>query len=177
MDYSIQWVVRLFLSGIFLTSLISKLLQPAVFIVKMRKYNILPKSLVPVMGWAFILWEAMIVIGLLGLGDYLPKVAIAILGLLAVFSYAIAVNVSRGNLEIDCGCFGFLSSGQKIGWNLVIRNAFLAVFALALFYPVSVRSMGWGDFTIMGFALTVLGLLYLSYHELFTLYNRQVSQS
>lgn len=42
------------------------------------------------------------------------------LGLMALFTVAIIVNLARGRVSIDCGCGG--ADGQKLSVGLVLRN-------------------------------------------------------
>jgi hypothetical protein len=57
------------------------------------------------------------------------------LGLMAMFTAAVAVNLSRGRVSIDCGCGG--ASGQKLSMGLVLRNlVVMSGLALALDAPL-----------------------------------------
>lgn len=172
MDMSIAWVIRLFLAGVYLFSFYSKIKNPSVFFVKMRKYNLLPKTIVPVVGSLFMILE--LIIGLCMLyGEYIGFVGMASAILLGLFSYAIGSNVHRGNTEIDCGCSGFQSSGQRIGWNLVYRNFFLIVLSLILMIPVELRDLMIWDFLNIAFAVIVMSFLYLSYNNMFSIFNSE----
>jgi hypothetical protein len=42
------------------------------------------------------------------------------LGLMALFTTAITINLARGRVSIDCGCGG--ATGQKLSIGLVVRN-------------------------------------------------------
>jgi hypothetical protein len=50
------------------------------------------------------------------------------LALMAVFIAAVAINVARGRVGIDCGCGG--AAGQQLSWSLVVRNAVLSLLLL-----------------------------------------------
>jgi hypothetical protein len=54
--------------------------------------------------------------------------------LMALFTAAIAINVRRGRLHIDCGCGG--AEGQRLSSGLVVRNLLLcAMLGFALVAP------------------------------------------
>lgn len=51
--------------------------------------------------------------------------------LLAAFSVAMGINLMRGRMDLECGCFGVKRS-QKITIQLVGRNAVLSLMAVGL---------------------------------------------
>ena len=86
--------------------------------------------------------------------------------LMALFTMAIAVNLARGRVSIDCGCGG--ASGQKLSPGLVVRNL-LVTFGLivALMAPPrgdvdSVSTMG-----VIGASLALIAL-YFAANQLMT---------
>ncbi|MEZ4605728.1 MAG: MauE/DoxX family redox-associated membrane protein [Deinococcales bacterium] len=80
-----------------------------------------------------------------------------IAALILIFSLAIAINLLRHNADIDCGCFGSLE--QRLSWWLILRNAILLSFTLALFLPIGLRDLNWFDVLNLIFAtLALLGL-------------------
>ena len=60
-------------------------------------------------------------------GQPWPEIAGAIL--LMVFAVAVAINLARGENQLNCGCFGM---SQTISWRLVLRNLSLALVLVAL---------------------------------------------
>ncbi len=172
MDISIHLVFRCFLGGIFLVSFLSKIRNPFVFFVKMKKYNLLPKKWVPWIGSIILLVELFLAIGYFT-GIQIQTTALVGMILLSIFTFALGWNIYRGNLEIDCGCFGYLTSGQRIGWNLVVRNFLLILFSAFLLLPIQDRVMFWGDFLNIGFTIFVLGILYVSFNHIFTIMNKE----
>jgi hypothetical protein len=65
-----------------------------------------------------------------------PWSAVAGIVLLLLFAGAMAINVARGRIHIDCGC-GQEFLAQKLGWPLVARNlALVALLAPSLAAPV-----------------------------------------
>lgn len=81
--------------------------------------------------------------------------------LLALFALGIAVNLARGRVDIDCGCFRS-SLRQNLSAWLVLRNTLLIVLALACVAIPGDRALGAANlfFALMGAA--VLFLVYLS---------------
>lgn len=62
----------------------------------------------------------------------------AMLGLclMAMFTWAIAINLARGRVSIDCGCGG--ASGQKLSMGLALRNLVVMVgLAIAWMAPAT----------------------------------------
>jgi hypothetical protein len=87
------------------------------------------------------------------------------LALLVTFAVAIAVNLVRGRRDIDCGCGG-LGGTQSLSWWLVLRNAVLALLALAGAAEGTTRSLTWLDiFTALAATLALLAL-YVSFNQL-----------
>ena len=97
-------------------------------------YEILPQNLVAPASLILVLAEIAIVAGLV-IPATRPAAAIGAIFLLALYGFAIALNLRRGRYTIDCGCGG---SGQGLSWFLVARNAVLAAIAvMALAAPVA----------------------------------------
>ncbi|HWU56716.1 MAG TPA: MauE/DoxX family redox-associated membrane protein [Rhizomicrobium sp.] len=71
----------------------------------------------------------MILAVLLLLAWFTPWPALAALSLLGLFATAIAINLKRGRVHIDCGC-GQSFLKQTLSWTLVWRNAGLAALLL-----------------------------------------------
>ncbi|EHB58723.1 methylamine utilization MauE [Mycolicibacterium rhodesiae JS60] len=96
-----------------------------------------PARIADGVGWMLLAGEVGIVLALV-YAPTAPIGAVAAVGLLVVFSAAIAVNLARGRSP-QCHCFGRLSSGP-IGWRSVARNGTFAT--IAVFIAVGGRS-GW----------------------------------
>nr|MBL8410290.1 hypothetical protein [Dechloromonas sp.] len=78
------------------------------------------------------------------------------LGVMAVVTGAVALNLLRGMGRLECGCG---TGGQRISWGLVVRNVFLsAAIALAAADEVP-RTLGALDyFSVAGAILAALAL-------------------
>jgi hypothetical protein len=86
--------------------------------------------------------------------------------LMALFTMAIAVNLARGRVSIDCGCGG--ASGQRLSTGLILRNLII-MFGLVIVLAAppegvvdSVTTIG-----VIGASVTLLGL-YFAANQLMT---------
>ena len=102
-----QWigvVARLVVGGVWLAAGLLKIPDPTENVRAVRAYDLLPESLVPVVGHALpileILVGACLLVGLLVRANALLSVV-----LLLAFIVGISSAWARG-LSIDCGCFG-----------------------------------------------------------------------
>lgn len=175
MDLSLHWVIRVFILVLFGFSAYGKLRNPSVFFAKMKQYQLLPKNLVPFVGTVFIGIESILPFLFLWESTLSLSVALSV-GLLAIFTIAIGINVIKGNTEIDCGCFLFGSKGGStyLGWNLVLRNGVLMLLVSSLLLPVPYRELNWYDWLQVCFAILVFGVLYIAMNEILTIINKKV---
>jgi hypothetical protein len=83
-----------------------------------------------------------LVAGLLLVVGVLPRSgALVIAGLLGVFIVAGLLGLVRG-LEISCGCFFPFMGDEKLGWDLVVRDGVLLLFAAQIWvWPSSFLSL------------------------------------
>ena len=82
--------------------------------------------------------------------------AFASAALLALYAFAIAFNLTRGRLTLDCGCG---ARPQPISEGLVARNAALVALALLAGLPATGRALVWLDaITIVGGAVALAAL-------------------
>jgi hypothetical protein len=79
--------------------------------------------------------------------------------LLLVYAAAMAVNIARGRIAIDCGCFGSQLRHGISGW-MVGRNIVLAILALTLCVPMSPRPLSAFDALLAVGIVVTLGFLY-----------------
>lgn len=94
-------------------------------------------------------------------------------GLLLIYAGAIAVNILRGNDQIDCGCIGFAAARPRLRWAMVIRNGVLASLALlAAFQPVLDRPLVWVDYLSLVAVLAGASLLYAALETAISLPSR-----
>ncbi len=91
--------------------------------------------------------------------------ALCSIGLLALYSGAIAINLARGRRDIDCGCLGPAGKSARIGPWLLVRNGVLALAAATLaVLPVSVRPLHWIDALSLVGGLAALVLVWFAVH-------------
>jgi hypothetical protein len=140
---------------VFARGLWHKLADHALFRVTMADYGLLPEKAVAPAAAALAVAEAAIVIGLV-VPATRGAAAIAAAGLLGLYALAIAINLHRGHVTIDCGCGG---PGHGLSWLLVARNAALAgVAVLAVMTPAE-RVLGLADAAWLVLAVAAVSLL------------------
>ena len=96
---------RTFLAAVFLTAALGKVRAWTEFQGVLWNYRLLPWALVPPAACGLVILEVAVGLGLLaaaGHASWPPALAAL---LLAVFAVAMATNLVRGRVEIDCGCF------------------------------------------------------------------------
>jgi uncharacterized membrane protein YphA (DoxX/SURF4 family) len=102
-----QWigvVARLVVGGVWLAAGLLKIPDPPENVRAVRAYDLLPESLVPVVGHALPILEILVGVCLLA-GLLVRANAILSVVLLLAFIIGISSAWARG-LSIDCGCFG-----------------------------------------------------------------------
>lgn len=157
-DPIISISAALVLSVIFASAASHKLKNPAWFRRQVQEYELMPSLLIPVTAIMLPIMEVVVALGLLW-GDSRPYAAALCLLLVSLYALAIAINLLKGRKDIDCGCSG-PAMRQPLQAGLLVRNFFLAVFALNALLPSFERSLGVHDFFIAIAAATVALLLY-----------------
>ncbi len=138
-------------------------------------YKVLPEMLVAPVAWLVAGLEASLTIAW-ALGWNLFVTAFATAGLLAVYTFAIALNLWRGRTYIDCGCgFGSTGGGQQLSNRLLPRNGLLILLALAAALPLTARELLLIDYVGLGGACLALALIYAGANQL--LLNAQAINS
>jgi uncharacterized membrane protein YphA (DoxX/SURF4 family) len=106
--------LRYVLGFIFVYAAIEKIAVPEEFAKTILNYRILPLAAVNMFAVVLPWVELLAGLGLIA-GISVRSNAAIILGMLIVFSIAIAIALVRG-LDISCGCFG-TASAAKVGWS------------------------------------------------------------
>ena len=153
--------LRVFLALMFAVAAVGKLGHAEEFFGVVRNFRILPEPLARVAARVLPVAELAVAAGLL-IGPLAVPAAWAGAALLLVFGLALAINVLRGRTWIDCGCF---RNGlrQTVSWWLVLRNAVLALAALAVAVLLpQAQAPGLAEAFVGLAAGTVAMLLYLS---------------
>jgi uncharacterized membrane protein YphA (DoxX/SURF4 family) len=129
----VSTVARVVLGGVFLVAGGLKVIDPQSSVAAVRAYELLPNSVVTVVGWGLPFAE--IALGLLLLAGIATRVVAAVTAiLLVIFMLAVASAAARG-LSIDCGCFGGggeVAPGQTAYGIELVRDLGLLLLALWL---------------------------------------------
>ncbi len=168
---------RVCLAVVFVTAAIGKLPHVDVLEGVVANYRLAPARLVrPI---ARILPWAELAIGLALPAPWIgPFAASAGISLLLAFAWAMAVNLKRGRVDIDCGCHRS-ELRQSLQWRLVTRNLLMAGWlalglAAALFVPAML------DSTMLALAVAA-GVIAFLFYALFntlaslTAFNRSLA--
>jgi len=152
-----------------------KLADHAAFRAVLRDYRLLPEALLTPASRTVPVAEALLAVAWLA-GAAKQPVAVATAALLGLYAIAIAVNLVRGRVHIDCGCgFGTAHRDQPISWWLVLRNALLVALTLVTMLPVTGRGLGGFDWVTLVASLVAAAVLYAGAGQL--LDNRAAMRS
>jgi uncharacterized membrane protein YphA (DoxX/SURF4 family) len=120
----LAWLLRLGLGGLFILAGALKLGDPTQFAIEIGNYRMM-QSIAPYL--AIVLPTIELVLGLalvIAPRRWRQGAALALVGLLAVFTVAVSQAVGRG-INVDCGCFGG-QSGPVTALTVVRDLALLA---------------------------------------------------
>ena len=155
MDPLIYLIICCGFAGLFLSAGLKKALSYSVFQATVESYQILPNKLIATASILLIVVEFTLS-GMWIIASLRPMAAIGSSILLAVYAFAIGVNLKRARSHISCGC-GWTE--QQLSWSLVIRNCIYILLVLATLTPTVARGLNWIDFALGIIALTVAVLL------------------
>lgn len=159
-DPAISWVIALSIGVLFAAAAAHKVRDWIRFREVVRNYQLLPRRLVPHAAAALIALELSAAL-LIVLVSTRPIGALLSAGLLLAYGSAMAINLGRGRVSLDCGCLG-IGRRQTVRWWMVGRNAVLAVLALVAGQQLIARDLTALDlFTIVCTSLS-LSLLYVA---------------
>jgi len=131
------------------------------FTATLRRYRVLPESLISPAALLLVVLEGITAVGLL-LDSVREWASVLGAALLALYGGAMGLNLLRGRRHLDCGCFGPGNGGTVSTW-LVWRNALMALtLASAAGIRWSSRPMGWLDVGTALAAVFVVALLYVA---------------
>jgi uncharacterized membrane protein YphA (DoxX/SURF4 family) len=142
---SLSIVCRFVLASIFVFVGIAKLARRQEFVLAVERYRLLPRPASRTVG-TVIPWVETTVGVMLGIGLLERLTAVVLVGMLAVFAGAVAINLLRGRV-IDCGCSG-PGAPERITWRAVGRNiVFIAMGVLVALRapPVLAVDALWAD--------------------------------
>jgi Methylamine utilisation protein MauE len=144
-DPLIIWVSAAVPATIFGATVWHKLIAPNRFRVIVEDYRVLPAAFAGPVAYTLPYIEIGVVFGLL-IPLLRQTAAVASLALILIFTVALAINLRRGRLELECGCH-FGSGPGSLSSKFLARNAVLAIWILpaAATTGVAPRPMGWLD--------------------------------
>lgn len=159
-DPVLQLAAALTLALVFGGGALSKMTAWAELEGVVANFRVLPRGLVPAAAWALPPVELLLALGVLIPATRVPA-ALVMAALLAAFAAAIAINIGRGRIDIDCGCFRS-SLKQNLSWWLVLRNAVLILVSGACLLSPLARDLGWADNFVAVMAGVAMFTAYLS---------------
>lgn len=157
-DPAISWAIALSVALLFGTAAVHKLWDWTRFREVVRNYQLVPASLVPMAAGVVIVLEVAAAFLIVGANTRSTGAAMAA-GLLVPYAMAMAINLSRGRVNLDCGCLGF-GRRQAIRWWMVGRNLTIAALALLAGESMSARSLTALDALTIVCATVTFTLLY-----------------
>jgi hypothetical protein len=165
-DPAISCVIGLCVAALFATAAAHKLGAWRDFFATVSNYRLLPDVLVPLAAAVLIALEFAAAVLILP-AETRSIGALLSAGLLVLYALAIAANLLRGRVDLDCGCLA-MSRRQPVRWWMVGRNLLLAALSLVGNLPLAARMLTSLDaLTIAGAALS-LALLYAAHSHLST---------
>ena len=121
-----------FLVLLFIRALLHKVSDLVRFTGFLGNYNVVPHASLTIAAYGLIAVEGLIVL-LLVTPQFNQLGAILAIGVLFLYAAVIALNVAKGNREIECGCGG---PAMLLSYRLVLRNIVLAAIALSLVFSI-----------------------------------------
>ncbi len=152
---------------LFMLAAVHKMTARQEFRAALAAYRLLPDALIAPLSIIVPICEALL--GAAWLLAFEPVlVALASAVLLAAYTAAIAINLLRGRIHIDCGCGMASSAGrdQQLSWSLVARNCILIVAVLTATLPAGERAIGVVDYVTLIAGLLAIVLLYGAANQL-----------
>jgi len=124
----------------------------------LENYRIVPEGLSLPAAAIVPVSELLAAIGLL-VPRYHLAAAMLLIFLLAIFTAAIGINMIRGRLYIDCGCFGPMLR-QPLSYWLLIRNVVLMLLGAVVMLANDARAMTALDVVTITLGGSTMVLLY-----------------
>jgi hypothetical protein len=167
LDPLVALIISISFGLMFLLASVHKLTGFRQFRAVLAEYQVVPGVLVPIAAPVIPALEIALGLGWLFFSD-VRVVALATIGLLVLYTSAIAINLLRGRVHISCGCgFGKSTQGEEaLSWGLVVRNAGLFIAALAATLPETFRPLGVVDYVTLVAALLAIVMLFAAGNQL-----------
>ncbi|HSR88099.1 MAG TPA: MauE/DoxX family redox-associated membrane protein [Pontiella sp.] len=122
-----HWIASFIIAAVLLSGCY-KILYPGEFAVAIYRFHLLPGYLINVCA-LYVPWlEIVCAFCLLFIPRYRVAALWIVLGLLLLFTTAIAINLWRGSV-FGCGCFGRAALDSPLSWLSIARNIGLVLLA------------------------------------------------
>ena len=157
-DPTASWTISIALAVVFGASAAIKFADFGEFHGAVANYRSVPDGLTAIVAALVPSAEVAGAVGIMMPRSHDAAAALLLI-LLAVFSAAIVVNLMRGRLHVDCGCFG-PALRQPLSWWLPMRNAILMMIAAVAILPTQVRPLTPLDVATMLFGAATAVTLY-----------------
>lgn len=154
-------------AALLLHAALAKLVDRPLFHQHLAAYG-LPAPLQPVLLWALPGAEAAAALGLVT--PWRQAAALLAAALLALYGAAMAWHLVRGH-RLDCGCGG---APLPLSWALVLRNAALAMLALAAALPAAPRAIGLADLAVATAAVLLGALLHAAFTQVLRIHSARL---
>lgn len=163
-DPVIEWVARLSLALLLFTAARHKLQGLPAFAATVRDYRILPASAASAAALFIALAEFSVASALMfPAAD--PVGPAAALALIALYSFAVGINLARGRRTMDCGCLARAARQPLAPW-LLIRNGILALGPTLLLFHDAPRAASWVDAVSVVGGVAILAAIWSAAHQL-----------
>ncbi len=123
---ALAWAARLVLAGVLVAAAVAKLRDRDGLPARLEALAV-PAQAVPAVAVGLPVIELLVAVGLVAWPSSVIPTCVA-LGLLILFSVAVASTLSRG-VEVPCACFGG-TSDEPISARTIVRNAWLVALAI-----------------------------------------------
>jgi uncharacterized membrane protein len=162
MDPVFSWTASAWLALVFAASAIIKLVDLDEFRSAVENYRVIPESMAPESTAAVVAIAVPLLELAAAVGIMIPRThfeaAMVLMLLLAAFTAAISINLFRGRLNVDCGCFG-PALRQRLSWWLVARNLGMIAIGMIATVPYG-RPLAALDVMTIIFGASTLVVLY-----------------
>ena len=158
-DPAVAYLIVASAGLLFLVSALHKLRDLRRFAEVFAAYGVFPGALARRLAPVVPALELVVAVGLLF--DNSRALALGVgVALLLTYGTAIAVNLARGRLDLDCGCAGPNDRRPVAAW-MVWRNIGIAILLAAVLVPWSDRPVELTDGVTVGFGTACCALVYL----------------
>jgi Methylamine utilisation protein MauE len=130
----------------------------------LEAYQLVPRALVPLIARVLPAGELGLALALLW-PPMRSVAALTVAALMLTYASAIAINLRRGRLDLDCGCAGASDRRPIAGW-MVVRNLLLAAGIATASLPWSSRALEPVDALTVAGGLVIAVLVYLASDQL-----------